>query len=244
LPSPTQSGLASNCDAFHLVASGDTCAAIETEYGITAAEFSTWNPAINSGKPHLPCLLTNAEISCILTSFPACGNLFLGYYVCVGVPGVTTTTAPTTTTSSGPSPQMPSLISTCDKYYQVASGDGCASIETAEGITAAEFALWNPYVDATCSNLWLGYYICVGVATVTTTTAPTTTATATSTGPSPQMPSLISTCDKYYLVASGDGCDSIETKEGITAAEFALWNPYVDATCGNLWLGYYICVGV
>jgi LysM repeat protein len=193
---------------------------------------------------------TNAEIYCILTSFPACGNLFLGYYVCVGVTGVvTTTTAPTTSTtttatSSGPSPQMPSLISTCDKYYQVASGDGCDSIETAEDITAAEFALWNPYVDAACDNLWLGYYICVGVATVTTTTAPTTTSTATSTGPSPQMPSLISTCDKYYQVASGDGCDSIETKEDITAAEFALWNPYVDAACDNLWLGYYICVGV
>lgn len=53
-PEPTQSGLAANCNNFHLVASGDTCSAVESQYGITAADFSSWNPTIDSSKPHHP----------------------------------------------------------------------------------------------------------------------------------------------------------------------------------------------
>lgn len=37
-PAPTQSGIASNCDAYHTVVSGDSCAKIETEYNDTFAE--------------------------------------------------------------------------------------------------------------------------------------------------------------------------------------------------------------
>ncbi|KAH8649337.1 hypothetical protein BX600DRAFT_419503 [Xylariales sp. PMI_506] len=228
---PTQSGLVSNCNNFHLVVTGDSCSGIELQYGISTAEFSSWNPAIDS----------------------ACSNLYLGYYVCVGVPGAVTTTAATTTTTTtattgGPSPQMPSIVSTCNKYYLVESGDGCQGIETSEGITSAEFLAWNPAVDSTCDDLWLGYYVCVGTsgssaATTTTSTATTTTTTATGTSPSPQMPSIVSTCNKYYLVQSGDGCYSIEQTEGITLTQFLTWNPYVDSACDNLWLGYYVCVG-
>lgn len=47
---PTQTGLASNCNGFYLVSSGDTCQVIESKYGISAQEFASWNPAINSGR--------------------------------------------------------------------------------------------------------------------------------------------------------------------------------------------------
>lgn len=140
---------------------------------------------------------------------------------------------------------MPSIVSDCNKFYQIQSGDGCWSIEQAQAITSDQFLSWNPYVDANCDNLWLGYYVCVGVSgTATKTGTPTTTSTATPTGPSPQMPSTISTCKKLYQVQSGDGCWSIEQSQSITAAQFQAWNPYVDANCDNLWLGYYVCVGV
>ena len=141
---------------------------------------------------------------------------------------------------------MPSIVSNCNKFYQIQSGDGCWSIEQAQSISAADFQAWNPYVDANCDNLWLGYYVCVGVSGATATTKPTSTTTtsATQTGPSPQMPSTISTCKKFYQVQSGDGCWSIEQANSITAAQFSTWNPYVDANCDNLWLGYYVCVGV
>ncbi|KAJ3490462.1 hypothetical protein NLG97_g5772 [Lecanicillium saksenae] len=78
-PSPTQDGLAKNCDKFHYVAKGDLCSTIESKYGISAEQFSTWNPAIDS----------------------VCSNLWAGYYVCVHVPGAAITT-PSTPTSTRP----------------------------------------------------------------------------------------------------------------------------------------------
>ena len=53
--SPTQPGLAENCDKFHKVVSGDQCGTIESQYGITDAQFSKWNPYIDDGT--LPYIL-------------------------------------------------------------------------------------------------------------------------------------------------------------------------------------------
>lgn len=92
--------------------------------------------------------------------FLACTNLLLGYYICVGVPGATSTP---TATSTAPSPEMPSIVSNCDAFYLVQSGDSCVVIETTYGITQAEFLSWNPYFDSACDNLGLDYYVCVGV---------------------------------------------------------------------------------
>jgi hypothetical protein len=57
---------------------------------------------------------------------------------------------------------MPSITSTCTKFYQVQSGDGCSSIEGAQGVSSSDFLAWNKGVDAQCDNLWLGYFVCVG----------------------------------------------------------------------------------
>lgn len=104
----------------------------------------------------------------------------------------------------------------------------------------------NTLVNHTgCSNLWLGYYICVHVAGAPTTssTTVTTTTSADVTGPTPQQPGIIETCNKYHLVESGDGCTSIATKYGISLANFYHWNPSVGSSCGSLWLENYVCVG-
>ncbi|CAG8216585.1 unnamed protein product [Penicillium nalgiovense] len=135
---PTIPGVPSNCDGFHLVASGDQCDAIETKYGITDAQFKAWNPSIDS----------------------KCSNLWLDYYVCVHVPAATTTPSTPQPTSTGPEPQMPGIVGTCKTYYKVKSGDSCYSINLAAGITLAQFRSWNTQVDATCTNLWVDYYVC------------------------------------------------------------------------------------
>lgn len=91
--SPQQTGIAANCNKYYFVEIGDGCAAIASTYGITLADFYSWNPAVGT----------------------SCQSLQAGYYVCVGVSGSTTSTtttkpttttkAPiTTTTASGPSP--------------------------------------------------------------------------------------------------------------------------------------------
>lgn len=79
----------------------------------------------------------------------------LDYYVCVHIPG-----APS---NQGPKPQMPGLDQSCKKYHKVGDGEGCFAINKDAGITLAQFRKWNPTVDASCSNLWAGYYVCTGV---------------------------------------------------------------------------------
>ncbi|KAL6233083.1 hypothetical protein BDW75DRAFT_196167 [Aspergillus navahoensis] len=216
-PSPTQPGLASDCDEFHKVASGDQCDTIEANYGIINAQFSSWNPYIDDH----------------------CSNLWLDYYVCVHVSGASTTTsepapaqtstAPSTgsdTNTNAPSPTQAGIDANCDKYHKVVSGDQCDTIESQYGITHADFSAWNPSIDDRCSNLWLDYYVCVHVA------------------PKPQMPDITSDCKSYHKVQSGEGCWAIDSAYGITLDQFRKWNPTIDASCSNLWVDYYVCVGV
>jgi LysM repeat protein len=45
-PTPTQSGMVGNCKTFYFVQSTDTCDSIAKKYGITTANFISWNPAV------------------------------------------------------------------------------------------------------------------------------------------------------------------------------------------------------
>lgn len=92
--------------------------------------------------------------------------MWASYYVCVGVPGAVTTFKPTTAaapvpTATGPQPQMPGITSKCKTYYQIKSGDSCWTIQQAKGVTLAQLRSWTTEINAGCTNLWLGYYICV-----------------------------------------------------------------------------------
>ncbi|KAK4466819.1 hypothetical protein QBC42DRAFT_258115 [Cladorrhinum samala] len=165
---------------------------------------------------------------------------------------------------SAQSGYMPNIVSNCNKFHLVAANNNCGTITSAYNITLDQFLSWNPSVNQVCTNLWLDYYVCVGVAgmvtsvvppPITTTTAnatfvpPITTITtstaATPSGPSTTavpMPGVIASCKKYHTVASGDSCDYIAASNGITVGQFRSWNTYVDAGCTNLWLGYSVCV--
>ncbi|KAJ5886229.1 uncharacterized protein N7473_008903 [Penicillium subrubescens] len=43
---PYESGITDDCDEFHLVVSGDTCADIVSDAGITLYDFYSWNPTV------------------------------------------------------------------------------------------------------------------------------------------------------------------------------------------------------
>lgn len=162
--------------------------------------------------------------------------------MCVGVEGstpTTTTSAPTSTPTT-PQPQMPDIIDTCNEFHLVEDGDSCWSIENEYSLSHDEFMDWNEGVGKDC-NLWLEYYVCVNVDGRTTPT--TTAATPTPTTPQPQMPDIIDTCDDFYLVREDDTCWAIETVFSISHDDFLSWNEAVGEDC-NLWLGYYVCVGV
>ncbi|GIJ99590.1 hypothetical protein Aspvir_001724 [Aspergillus viridinutans] len=240
-PTPYETGMVSDCDAFHLVVSGDTCATIASSAGISVSNFETWNPTVGFD----------------------CSGLWLDYYVCIGIVGGASSTAatstPTTTTGNGistPTPYESGMVDDCDEFYLVVSGDSCASIASTAGISVTDFETWNPTIGSGCSGLWLGYYVCVGITGGTTTTTTTTVATTTTsaattttsgngvTTPTPYQSGMVDDCYSFHLVVSGDSCAVIADDGDITLDEFYLWNPTVGTSCSSLWLGYHVCIGI
>ncbi|KAI0413503.1 carbohydrate-binding module family 50 protein [Xylaria grammica] len=154
-PTPVQTGIASNCNKFYEVQSGDICGNIVAVYGISLQNFYAWNPAVGS----------------------SCTTLIPGDYVCVGIVGfTTTTTTPTTTASLGngiatPTPYQAGMVSDCDEFCFVKDGDTCGNIAADKGISVAHFYAWNPAAGLnTCKTLQAQTYACVGVQSCTTNT--------------------------------------------------------------------------
>lgn len=52
-PVPTQEGMVANCNKFHLVQDGQTCATIAALNSISTSQFIAWNPAVNNGCSNL-----------------------------------------------------------------------------------------------------------------------------------------------------------------------------------------------
>lgn len=176
-------------------------------------------------------------------------------YIPTLTPSLTST--PTSSALSTPSPIQTGMVSDCDEFYLVVSGDDCATIASGYDISLTDFYAWNPAVGSTCASLWVDDYVCVGVeasasSAVVTTTGTTTFLTTTSTSssssaslvtPTPIESGMVDDCDVYHLVVSGDECATIASDAGITLDEFYDWNPTVGDTCSSLWVGYYVCIG-
>lgn len=117
---------------------------IAAKYNVPLATFYSWNPAVGS----------------------SCAYLDVGDYVCVGTIGYKP--PPTSTSSAGngiatPTPFEPGMVGDCNKFYLVRSGDTCAGIASSQRVTVSQIENWNPQAGASCTDLWLGDYICVGV---------------------------------------------------------------------------------
>ncbi|KAL1858932.1 hypothetical protein Daus18300_009802 [Diaporthe australafricana] len=237
--------MVSNCNKFVLVKEGDSCASLASANGISIDNFGTWNPSSGA------------------TS--TCQGLWANAYACVGVIGSQPTTTPstapttsstttraTTTTGNGiatPTPTQPNM------FALVKEGDSCASVATANGISVANFGLWNPDSGATstCQGLWANAYACVGVIGFTPTSSPTpttsTTPTSTTKGngvstPTPTQTGMVGNCNKFVFIKSVDTCDSVAKAAGITTANFIKWNPAVGEDCKGLWANTYACIGL
>lgn len=230
-PTPILPGMVKDCDKFHMVEDGDNCAAIAKANGISLSQITTWNPEVGAD----------------------CTGLWIGYYVCVSKIGLspTTTIATTTKPTNGittPTPIQPDMVGNCDAFHQVKDGDSCAAIASGNGISLDQFYNWNPSVGKGCKTLWKGYYVCVSIVGV----KPTTTAKPTATKPpgngvatpTPIQPGMTKSCKKFHKVVSGDQCDTIAKKAGISQAQLLKWNPGVGKGCKSLWLGYHVCIAV
>ncbi|KAJ5887366.1 hypothetical protein N7495_007407 [Penicillium taxi] len=126
------------------------------------------------------------------------------------------------------------MVSDCDKFYLVVSGDDYVTIASGYNISLTYFYAWNPAVGSTCASLWVGDYVYVGVeassssAVVITTSAIaflTTIATSSSSSaslvtPTPIKSSIVDDYNMYHLVISGDEYTTIASDARITLDEF------------------------
>ncbi|KAM3432619.1 hypothetical protein MY4824_006467 [Beauveria thailandica] len=215
-PSPTQAGVAKDCQKWYKVKSGDTCDKIKSQYNtFSLDDFLKWNPA--AGKD--------------------CSGLWVDYFVCVGVPG--TPTSPTGSNPSKPSPTQDGITDKCTKFYKAQKGDTCQKIvDSLRTFTVPEFISWNPAVGKDCTGIWVDYYYCVAVPGTPTNPGPVR--------PSPVQDGITSKCNKYYKVQSGDYCDKIINKynKAFNLEQLVSWNPAIGKDCSHLFVDFYICVGV
>lgn len=231
-PTSADPSTVSDCSWWIIATSTDTCAAIAGANGISVSDFElVYNPSVGT-----ECTLNAGQSYCVERNY--------------GVPPVTSTStssAPaSTTTGNGittPTPTQPGMVSNCNKFDFVATGDSCSTVAARNGITVDQLSEWNS-AGPDCTALWGKVYVCVGV--IGTSTTSTTTSTTTGNGistPTPTQPGMVSNCNKFDFVNTGDSCSVVATRNGITVDQLIEWNS-AGPDCTSLWGKVYVCVGV
>ncbi|EHK22021.1 uncharacterized protein TRIVIDRAFT_124493, partial [Trichoderma virens Gv29-8] len=258
-PGPHAAGEISNCTTWYALDSSDTCQEVLQIAHLTFAEFYGMNPSVG----------------------PYCAGLVLGTNYCIstypngmklnddwdGDDSIPSSSSSTTSMVTGivtPMPTQSGMVSNCNKFYDVHSGDGCSAIASSQHVDLSSFYKWNPAVKTDCSGLQASVYVCIGVATTsassTTSTSaskPTTTSklasttskpttTSKSTGiitPTPTQSGMVKNCNKFYDVRAGDGCAVIASSQQIDLSSFYKWNPAVKTDCSGLQASVYVCIG-
>ncbi|PYH81903.1 hypothetical protein BO82DRAFT_414824 [Aspergillus uvarum CBS 121591] len=286
LPSPdkpTVTGTVSTCNAWYDVVEGDSCWSITTALGITQAQFEEWNPAVGStclvevGVSY--CVGVGAVVSSTTSSASTptsttgsvtptssfnstiTANTTATMTTPYSILSYNTTTNPVTITNTNwpPSETQTGQPSYCNNWYQATQNDDCTTIvsQYSTWMDLDDFLDWNPGVGENCTNIYYGYWYCVGIApqtsytdngTATSLWYPSWTYSAppamnTSFSPSPAQAGMASDCQDYYITESNDTCTSIVSFLGyITEEQFIAWNPAVGTDCSDIQSGYYYCI--
>ncbi|KAK3175840.1 hypothetical protein K4F52_009947 [Lecanicillium sp. MT-2017a] len=221
-PTPTQPGMVGNCEEFHHVEQGQSCATIVSKYEIAISDFVKWNDVGGLD----------------------CTGLWADVYVCISVIGGSQNPPTTTDPGNGiptPSPVREGMVKNCNDFYLVKSGDGCASIAKEVGIPLEDFYEWNPASGKDCSSLWLNTWVCTGTTTYKPTPTDPGNGVAT---PSPIQNGMTKNCDQFHLIRQGQNCEEIAKIYGTSVYNIIRWNPAAGSECTGLWTNTYACVGV
>ena len=103
---------------------------------------------------------------------------------------------------------------TCSQKYTLVSGDTCNGIGAKFGVTGSAIISANPTINSGCTNLQIGQVLCI--------------------------PS--GSCPQKYTVVSGDTCNGIGTKFGVTGSAIISANPTINSGCTNLQIGQVLCI--
>ncbi|PHH68376.1 hypothetical protein CDD82_603 [Ophiocordyceps australis] len=214
--SPPASNSHSNCTGWYEYDAKRHYQDILAEYSITLEQFHQWNPSITStGK-----------------------GLVLGHSYCVQ--GPSSTLNQSTVASSLPqasSAPRPVPIPQCTAFHSIQPGQHCWFLMQMYGtFTMQQFKSWNPDIDPTCSRLWPGDSVCVGVDGTPTPRL--------SNGPQPIQSGVTPNCTKFHRATWRENCLLLATRENLALSDFYKWNPAVRTPCANFFEGYHYCVSV
>ncbi|KAJ7668263.1 hypothetical protein B0H17DRAFT_1088052, partial [Mycena rosella] len=200
-PGQTPPGTTSNCGAWYFVQPGDFCTKVALNNSVTLDDFSALNPELNADFAAFPPLDSGGATSTIPAG--------------TGVLSMLTVSLPSATPDAPfpyPTGHQPAPVNLAPDLSQM-DATGTTPYE----ISDADFTLWNFNPTAPCPTLEPGTAVCVLVTNATEALPPTPTNAATGSAPSG--------CARWYTIASGDGCASLETKFALTQAELFALNP-------------------
>ncbi|KAF1988221.1 carbohydrate-binding module family 50 protein [Aulographum hederae CBS 113979] len=245
LPSPGTLCITQRCSVY-AVQKGDTCTDIARSVGLSVPQLRAWNPTINGHCSNLKDMVNRT----LCTSNP------LGDYAVTSSQGASTLTAP----AAIPTSQLaPNTTTHCGQFYQVSSGDSCATITTKFNVELKDFLFLNPGVDQNCTQLWKNYNYCVQpVGDITTYPGYSASSTSIQFRPESLTPlpwdySIASNqanrtiipiadqsrrdCWSYFWVNSPHrstfSCWDVADWSEISLEQFLMWNPSLDQKAPN-----------
>jgi hypothetical protein len=140
------------------------------------------------------------------------------------------------------------LRNTCSTHL-VQANETCSSIAGAHNITQSQLIAYNPVIASGCFNIakLLGSSICVsnpGPQYQPPSAISLAPITATAAAPVPSNARDLSNreCGMWYEVSSGDYCNLLVLRFGISLPDFIFLNPTINANCTNLLLGTHATV--
>ncbi|KAE8151872.1 hypothetical protein BDV25DRAFT_138471 [Aspergillus avenaceus] len=214
-PTPTHTGITSDCKAWYRREDHDLCSDIAQYFGtFSEEEFKKWNPAVGH----------------------RCEGLINGHWYCVAVPGTpsTRTSIPLFPTSI---PRQPNVAKNCTRWWHVSPQEDCYSIALRNRIRPEDLFAWNPDVKD-CRRLPVDHEICVGVNPITTsdpcappTSTPIGDTTTVSLPPRPTVTGTVSTnSTKASITSSSTPCP---TSTGVSKTTKTLTTPSLPCPPGK-----------
>jgi len=260
---PYDPATTSNCIWWYDHTGTDTCTYVLEDNYITIDEFRKMNPSIGADCTGLKvgqsyCVelgagggdpVTTTTSTTATSTKPSSTSTTLATSTKATTSSTSTKPSTTITPSSTkpsngiatPEPTQPQMVSNCDLFYFVKSGESCASVLSKNSITVDQLFAWNPSVNKDCSGLWADVNVCVSIIGHTpTTTQPGNGITT----PTPIQPTIVANCDAFYFVPKGEACDTVAGKNGISVAELIKFNPSAGSNCQGLWADTYACVSI
>lgn len=106
-------------------------------------------------------------------------------------------------------------------HYLTTLAMTCARLSSENGITLTQLTAWNTALYNSLAT-YDSRAVCIGVGAAYNTPTPTQ---PTASAPGPTQTNIVQGCTLFYNVQSGNTCEVIDTRFGITFAQFLSWNP-------------------